>query len=127
MDTKTLHIGCTTCPNDCALSVTVEETSEGLRVIDVCGNRCPRGIAFARQEITRPVRVLATTVCITGGDEALLPVRSAEAIPRDLHMQAMDILRSTVTEAPVEMGDVIVRNILDTGVDIVASMDVNAQ
>lgn len=123
---KTIELHCTTCPNDCALSVFVEEENGALRVTDVKGNRCPRSVAFAKQEVTRPVRVLATTVCVEGGDEQLLPVRTSDAIPFDLHFKAMDQLRCASVKAPVHMGDVIIPNLANSGVDLVASMDVAA-
>lgn len=126
MSTTTLSFPCTTCPNNCELSVNVEVASDGSKTVTaVSGNRCPRGIAFANTEVTRPERVLATTVCVQGGTEALLPVRSNVALPFDLHMQAMEVLRGTSVTAPITMGDTVVANILDSGVDIVASMNVD--
>lgn len=125
MSTETLSFPCTTCPNNCKLQVEVAKAPDGTKsVVSVTNNRCPRGIAFANTEVLRPVRVLATTVCVTDGDEKLLPVRTKTAIPRDLHMQAMELLRTTTVDAPMSMGDVVLANILDTGVDVVASMDV---
>lgn len=125
MSTETLSFHCTTCPNDCALTVEVEVAADGTKTVkNVSGNRCPRGAVFAETEVTRPERVLATTVVVKGGDEQLLPVRSAAAIPFDQHMAAMELLRKTSVSAPITMGDVIVKDILGSGVDIVASMDV---
>lgn len=115
---------CTTCPSECALTVEVARDETGaLRATAVQGNRCPRGKAFAEQEITRPVRILATTVVVRGGDERLLPVRTTEPIPRDLHMQAMDLVRHISVKAPIRMGDVVVDDVLGTGTALVASMD----
>ena len=71
------------------------------------------------------MRVLTTTVAVSGGDEALLPVRTAEAIPLALHAQAMDLIRGLVVKAPIRMGDVVLPNLLDTGTDLIASMDID--
>ena len=60
---------------------------------------------------------------MTGSDIELLPVRTAEAIPRALHADAMVELRRLCVDAPVRMGDIVLPNILDTGVDVVASLD----
>ena len=90
----------------------------------VTGNSCPRGDKFAHQELTCPMRVLTTTVAVSGGDEALLPVRTAEAIPLELHAQAMTLIRGLVVNAPIRMGDVILPNLLDTNINLVASMDI---
>lgn len=71
------------------------------------------------------MRVLTTTVAVSSGDEALLPVRTAEAIPLALHAQAMDLIRGVVVEAPIRMGDVVFPNLLNTGIDLIASMDID--
>lgn len=124
---ETLQFNCTTCPSECLLTVKVERDGNGsvVKVRSVTGNSCPRGEKFAHQELTCPMRVLTTTVAISGGDEALLPVRTAEAIPLQLHAQAMDLIRSLVVDAPIHMGDVVMANLLNTNIDLIASMDVN--
>ena len=71
------------------------------------------------------MRVLTTTVAVSGGDEALLPVRTGEAIPLELHAQAMDLIRGLEVKAPIRMSDVVLPNLLDTGTDLFASMDIN--
>lgn len=124
---ETLQFNCTTCPSECLLTVKVERDADGhvAAVRSVTGNSCPRGDKFAHQELTCPMRVLTTTVAVSGGDEALLPVRTAEAIPLDLHVQAMALIRGLVVNAPIRMGDVILPNLLNTNINLVASMDIN--
>ena len=123
---ETLRFNCTTCPSECLLTVEVERDADGAvaEVHSVIGNSCPRGDTFARQELTCPMRVLTTTVAVSGGDEALLPARTAEAIPLALHAQAMDLIRGLVVKAPIRMGDVVLPNLLNTGIDLIASMDI---
>lgn len=122
---ETLQFNCTTCPSECLLTVEVERGADGavVEVRSVTGNSCPRGEKFAHQELTCPMRVLTTTVAVSGGDEALLPVRTTEAIPLALHAQAMNLIRSLVVKAPIRMGDVVLEDLLLTGVDLIASMD----
>ena len=124
---ETLQFNCTTCPSECLLTVEVERDADGnvAMVRSVTGNSCPRGDKFAHQELTCPMRVLTTTVAVSGGDEVLLPVRTAEAIPLELHAQAMALIRGLVVNAPIHMGDVILPNLLDTNINLVASMDIN--
>lgn len=124
--TETLQFNCTTCPSECLLTVEVERDANGavVEVRSVTGNNCPRGDNFAHQELTCPMRVLSTTVAVSGGDEALLPVRTVEAIPLELHAQAMNLIRGLVVNAPICMGDVVLENLLDTGTDLIASMDI---
>ena len=123
---ETLQFNCTTCPSECLLTVEVKRDADGnvAKVHSVTGNGCPRGDKFAHQELTCPMRVLTTTVAVSGGDEALLPVRTAEAIPLALHAHAMDLIRGMVVNAPIHMGDVVLENLLDTNINLVASMDV---
>ena len=126
---ETLQFNCTTCPSECLLTVEVERDADGavVEMHSVTGNSCPRGYTFAHQELTCPMRVLTTTVAVSGGDQALLPVRTAEAIPLALHAQAMDLIRGLVVDAPIRMGDVILPNLLDTNINLVASMDVTQE
>lgn len=124
---ETLRFNCTTCPSECLLTVEVERDADGavVEVRSVTGNSCLRGDTFAHQELTCPMRVLTTTVAVSGGDEALLPVRTAEAIPLSLHAQAMDLIRGLVVDAPIHMSDEVLPNLLDTGTDLIASMDID--
>lgn len=124
----TRHFHCTTCPSECALTIETRIDENGVEhVLSVQGNRCARGRKFAEQEIIRPMRILATTIVVRGGDEKLLPVRTARPIPRDLHLSAMRDIRHTSVTAPVHMGDVVMSDLLGTGVDLVASMNVDTQ
>ena len=124
---ETLQFNCTTCPSECLLTVEVERDTDGnvAEVRSVAGNSCPRGDKFAHQELTCPMRVLTTTVAVSSGGEALLPVRTAEAIPLKLHAQAMNLIRGLVVNAPIHMGDVILPNLLNTNINLVASMDID--
>lgn len=124
---ETLQFNCTTCPSECLLTVEVERDADGAMVVvhSVTGNSCPRGDTFAHQELTCPMRVLITTVAVSGGDEALLPVRTTEAIPLALHTKAMDLIRGLIVGAPIRMGDVVLENLLNTNIDLIASMDID--
>ena len=102
---------CTVCPSECHLTVTLDETGS---VVSVAGNSCPRGERFGRQEATCPMRVLASTVRLEGA-------QTGEAIPLSLQAQAMDAIRKARVTAPVKMGDIVLANVCDTGVDVVAS------
>lgn len=108
---------CTVCPQGCRIVV----AGEGSRIDSVTGFTCPRGKAYAEQEFICPMRILTGSVRTADAVEPLLPVRSADRIPRDRALECMKILRSVVVKPPVKVHDTIVKNILDTGVDIVAS------
>lgn len=128
-DTVTLSFSCTTCPSECTLTVSASQDADGTvtAIHSVEGNRCPRGGAFARQELTCPMRVLTSTVQVRNGEDTLVPVRTATAIPLAIHADAMDAIRTMAVDAPVSMGDVIAADLLGSGVDLIASMDIPAK
>ena len=64
-------------------------------------------------------------MAVSGGDEALLPVRTSEAIPLELHAQAMALIRGLVVNAPIRMGNVVLKDLLNTNIDLIASMDID--
>ena len=114
------EIICTVCPRGC--TITVE--GEGKQIASVEGYGCKRGLEYASAEYTNPVRLLTTTVKIAGKDNALLPVRSAKPISKDLLFRCMDVLKTVSVQTPIRSHDVVVPNICDSGVDIIASMSV---
>lgn len=110
---------CIGCPLGCHLEV----DHEGHKVVKVRGFACKRGKEFAEQEHTDPRRMLTTTIRIVGGLWAKLPVKTASALPKGRVREVCDFLHAQVLTAPVKMGDVIVADVLGTGVDIVATRD----
>lgn len=114
---KTHSFTCINCPLSCSLEL-VEEDGE---VLEVKGNDCEIGSRYAEEEFRNPRRMVTTTVRVRNGILPLLPVVSSAPIPKALVKEAVRSLAGVVLEAPVEDGQVIVTDILGTGVDIVAS------
>ncbi len=110
---------CIVCPLGCKLKVIKNDTSETGYVVE--GNKCFRGADYGVKEMTNPTRVLTTTVIISDAPVKRLPVRTSGAIPKHLINQAMDLINKVEVESPIKVGQVIVKNILDTGVDVVTS------
>ena len=111
---------CIVCPNSCEMNITELNTGK----YDVSGYKCERGKTYAEQEIINPARILTTTIKVKNGFIKRLPVRSKEALPKDKIFQCMEILRKIEVEAPISEGDVIIENILNMGINIVASKDI---
>ena len=109
---------CVSCPMGCAITVELDDNNE---VISVTGNTCPRGDKYARQECTRPERMLTSTVKVEGGRLPVVPVKSASPIPKEMLFDAMKEVNKVTLKAPVTFGDVAVKNILGTGIDIVVT------
>lgn len=111
------EITCIGCPLGCRLSVDVENDYA------VSGNSCKRGEAYGKNELKNPTRVLTTTVKASGGIHSRCPVRTEEPIPKGMLFEAMELLQKVELTAPVKCGDVVVENILNTGVNVIATRD----
>ena len=101
----------------CHLKVDVENRT-------VTGNNCKRGEEYGINEVTNPLRIVTTTVKIKEGEYPVIPVKTEKAIPKGLIFNAMEEMNKIVVEAPVKMGDIIIENILNTGVNVIASRDI---
>lgn len=111
------ELTCISCPMGCHLKVDIENKT-------VEGNSCKRGEIYGINEITNPVRIITSTVKISRGELPVLPVKTKAPISKDLNFKIMDILKEVQVEAPINVGDIIVKNILDTGTDVVATRNV---
>lgn len=107
---------CIICPRGCHLSVDDN--------LNVTGNSCPRGAIYAKNELTHPTRTLTSTVRIISSEKVALPVKSKDPLPKEKIFDAMEIINLTCVKAPIHIGDVVVKDILGTGVDIVATKDI---
>lgn len=108
---------CIVCPIGCEIMVTGEKNS----IQEISGHICKRGEIYASDEFLCPKRILTTTVKIDESKIPVISVRSQDPIPKDQMFNCMEILRNTIVSADVKCGDVIVENILDTGVDIIVT------
>lgn len=112
---------CVACPLGCGITVTLDDSGN---VLEVTGNTCKRGDAYARTEVTSPTRMLTTTVRVEGSEHSyVVPVKSSEPIPKGMMMACMEVINKASVKAPVKIGDVIIENILETGVNIIATND----
>lgn len=110
---------CIVCPRGCRLTLIQDEASqEGYKVI---GNGCSRGIDYGIKELTNPTRVITSTVKIKGAMMRRLPARTKGDIPKNKVFECMKLLNNIEVSAPIKVGDIIIKNILDTGVDLIAS------
>ena len=117
---ETRKLTCIGCPMGCAVTVEIENGE----VINVKGNTCKRGDTYAREEVANPTRIVTSSVKVEGADVTVVPVKTKEAIPKDKIFACMNALKKITVKPPVLIGDVIVADILGTGVDIVATKNV---
>lgn len=114
---REVKLCCTTCPSECVMTV----LTKGDMVLHVEGNTCKRGRKFAEMELIAPQRTLTSTILVeSGGKMQLLPVKTAAPIPKRMLVPAMAQIRETQLTGALTMGDVVIPNICDSGVDLVA-------
>ena len=113
---------CIVCPNSCRLTVS-DDSGE----VVVTGNSCKRGLEHGINEFTHPMRILTSTVAVTGGLLPRLSVVSTDVLPKDQLNDCLKEVYAARVTAPVKCGDVIISNINNTGVDIVASKSMKAK
>jgi len=120
METKKLV--CVNCPKGCNITVTLELG----KIVDIQGYTCDKGKKYAAQETICPMRVLTSTVKVENASLRVLPVITEAEIPLNLCDQAMEQIRRLNVKAPITVNDIIVKDFLGTGVNLIASRSVKA-
>lgn len=113
-------VSCIICPNSCTIQID-EKT------LEATGNRCPRGLEFAKQEITNPHRSVTSTVRTTFKDFPVLPCKTSKPVEKSKMMDVMKVINQTTVSKRLSVGDVIVSNIANTGADLIATSNVNEE
>lgn len=112
---------CIVCPNGCELSIDIDENG---KINSVTGNICKRGEEYARQEMVNPMRTIASSVLIEGGELPLASVRLTKAIPKDMIATVMEEIKKIKLPAPVSIGQVVVKGICNTDSDLIITKNV---
>lgn len=119
---ETRNLTCIGCPMGCSVTVLMDDG----QVVSVTGHTCKRGEDYARKEVTNPRRIVTSTVRVTGGTADMVSVKTREDIPKEKVFACARALKGVVVEAPVQIGDVILANVADTGVDVIATKKIVA-
>lgn len=119
LDQEPLDIICVACPKGCRLEARRENGE-----ILVANAGCKRGKEYAIGEITDPRRMVASTVRVKHGIHPLIPVYTQSPFPKGLINDLLAEIRRVQIEAPVKVGQVIIKDALNTGIDVLASRDI---
>ncbi len=114
---------CIGCPLGCPMEVEMENGQLGA----VSGNTCKNGEKYARKELTNPTRIVSSTVRVKGGRLAVVSVKTEVDIPKDKIFACVQALKEIEILAPVKIGDVVLANVADTGVNVIATKEVLAE
>jgi CxxC motif-containing protein len=113
---KEWDVVCIVCPKGCRLKVT-EENNE----MSVTGNECKRGLAYGIKEVTNPTRVITSTVKVNHAIHRRMPIVTKGSVPKHMMFDVVKEINKIELELPIYMGDIIIENVLDTGINIVAA------
>lgn len=116
---KRNEIICVVCPMGCHLNVSVDGS-----VYKVEGNKCKKGKIYAINELSNPLRTVTSTVRINGANICRLPVKTKQAFPKGRMLELMSVLSKVEVEPPVKLEQVILKDVLGTGVDLVSTKTV---
>ncbi|HUX98432.1 MAG TPA: DUF1667 domain-containing protein [Candidatus Deferrimicrobium sp.] len=113
-------ITCIGCPSGCQIEVTKIGDK-----FQIEGNECKRGEEYAIEEFTDPKRILTTTLQVDNGILPLIPVRSDKPLPKNRLFDCMNYLCKIKVPSPIKVGDILVKNILNLNVNIIASRNLD--
>lgn len=113
-------VTCIICPIGC--KILTKKEGRGCEVIE--GHKCKQGIDYARDETLNPTRMLTTSVLVEGGEWPLVSVKTTNAVSKKKIFPVLKEIKKTKLKAPVKSGQTIIKNIVNTGIDIVATKTV---
>lgn len=117
---KIRNLTCIVCPRGCPMVVTLSDDG---RVEEVKGNFCKRGITYANDECTNPKRTVTSTMRTKNG--GVVSVKTAGNVPKEKMFEVMAEINRTLSDDEVKIGDVLIENVCDTGINVIATGKVN--
>ena len=118
--TSEKEITCIVCPIGCKILV----RTDGILFELLDGNKCKKGIDYARNEALEPRRMLTSSVLVKNGEWPLVSVKSSKPIPKDKVFSVLKEIKKTIVNAPVKSGQTIIKNVSNTKIDIVATKSI---
>lgn len=116
------EITCIICPIGCKILVQKKAS------IPIClGNKCKKGIDYALAEALNPQRMLTTSIRVTHGTWPLVSVKTTQPLPKHQIFQVLDEIKKRTVKAPIQIGDILIKNVAKTNIDIVATKTVEKQ
>lgn len=119
---ETRELICINCPMGCNLTVQIE----GGEVVSVTGNTCPRGKTYGISEVTHPVRMVTSIVPVENGEIPMVSCKTAAPVDKNKMFEIIEALAKVSVKAPVHIGDVVLADAAQTGVDVIATKEVAA-
>ena len=110
------ELTCIVCPRGCRL--TIDDN------LNVTGNSCPRGAQYAKDELTNPKRMITSIVRVKNRENMMVSVKTSTSIPKGKIFDVLKEIEKVGVDAPVHIGDILIKDVLGTGSDIVATKEI---
>lgn len=110
------ELTCIVCPRGCRLTIDDE--------LNVTGNSCPRGAQYAKDELTNPKRMITSFVRVKNRDNTVVSVKTSTSIPKGMIFDVMNEIDKVRVSAPTKIGDIAIKNVLNTGADIIITKNI---
>lgn len=110
---------CIVCPIGCDLEIKENNNLED--GYDIQGNKCARGYSYGITEMKNPTRIITSTIKIKNLENVMLPVKTTNGIPKEKMFELMKIINTMEIELPINQNDVIINNLFETDVNLVAT------
>jgi len=117
------NLTCINCPMGCSLTVTLENGE----VTSVTGNTCKRGEIYGKKEVTNPTRIVTSSVRVRNGEIPMVSCKTENDIPKRKIFDITKAITNLEVDAPVSIGDVLLEDVCNTGVNIIATKNIKAR
>ena len=114
------EITCIICPIGCKISV----KSDGKNFQVASGNKCVKGIEYARAEALDPRRMLTSSILVINGEWPLVSVKSSEPVPKNKLFHVLKEIKDAKVDAPIKLGQNIIKNVANTKINIIATKSI---
>lgn len=114
------EITCIVCPVGC--KILVRTSKNHIELLD--GNKCKKGIEYARNEALDPRRMLTSTIFVKNGEWPLVSVKSSQPVPKDKIFLVLKEIKKISVNAPVKSGHKIINNVANTNINIITTKSI---
>ncbi len=111
------ELTCIVCPRGCRLTIDDE--------LNVTGNFCPRGAQYAKDELTNPKRMITSFVRVKNRKDTVCSVKTSCSVPKGKIFDVMNEIAKVGVDAPTHIGDVVIKDVLGTGADIIITKNID--
>lgn len=114
------EVTCIICPIGCKILVKKDDLT--CEIID--GHKCKKGIEYAKNEALDPHRMLTSSIIVINGKWPLVSVKSSKPVPKNKIIEVINQIKKANVKAPVNLGQTIIKNVLNLGIDIIATKSI---